>query len=448
MDNIGRYRLERRLGAGSFATVWLGHDDDLDVPVAVKVLAENWSDNGDVRSRFLGEARILRRIRDPRIVAVYDIGALPDGRPYFVMDFVDGGSLDDLRRTGVAPSTALRLCAQACRAIDVLHAHHVLHRDVTPGNLLIQRNPDTPPQVVLADLGVAKAMAETNEMTMTAGTPAYMSPEQAAGGTLDRRVDIYSLTAVSYTMLARRPPFVVRTVGDIIGRDPNLDPPVLASQVGAPASLDTVLASGLAYRVDRRPPTAAILADALDVVAAEMEQAGGLAGPPFPTQTVLTADPRRRSFPEGPPPVGSPPVVGSSDVGPSDPGWPNLRWQNLGSPSTGSGNTGSGNTGSGNTGSENTGSENTGSENARSADGSYRPIALPYRAGQPPQSPMSTLPPHPAHAGTGGWPPPAGSNVAAAARPQRTRAGFVALVVLACAALFALSLLITVLLLN
>ena len=80
VDSIGRYRLERRIGAGSFATVWLGHDDDLDVPVAVKVLAENWADNDDVRNRFLAEARILRRIRDPRLVQVYDIGTVR-GRP-------------------------------------------------------------------------------------------------------------------------------------------------------------------------------------------------------------------------------------------------------------------------------------------------------------------------------------------------------------------------------
>src|SRR4051812_42884044 len=312
MDTIGRYRLERRLGAGSFATVWLGHDDDLDVPVAVKVLAENWSDNVDVRNRFLGEARILRRIRDPRIVAVYDIGATPDGRPYFVMDFVNGGSLEDLRRAGVAPTVALRLCAEACRAIDVLHAHQVLHRDVTPGNLLIQRNPDSSPQVVLADLGVAKAMVETSEMTMTAGTPAFMSPEQAAGGALDGRVDVYSLAAVSYAMLARRPPFVVRTVADIVGRDPNLDPPALAAQIGAPASLDTVLAAGLAYRVDRRPPTAAILADALDVVATEMERSQGIAPPPAQTRTLLT--PAESRQPE-PAPAGRPdvPAAGAPD---------------------------------------------------------------------------------------------------------------------------------------
>ena len=76
MDSIGRYRLIRRLGAGSFATVWLGHDDDLDVPVAVKVLADNWANNSDARNRFLAEARILRRIHDRRLVQVYDIGAV------------------------------------------------------------------------------------------------------------------------------------------------------------------------------------------------------------------------------------------------------------------------------------------------------------------------------------------------------------------------------------
>ena len=386
METIGRYRLERRLGAGSFATVWLGHDDDLDVPVAVKVLAENWADNADVRNRFLGEARILRRIRDPRLVSVYDIGTLPDGRPYFVMDFVNGGSLDDLRRTGVAAAVALRLCAQGCRAIDVLHDHHVLHRDVTPGNLLIQHSPDAPPLVVLADLGVAKAMAETSEMTMTAGTPAYMAPEQAAGGALDRRVDVYSLTAVTYAMLSGRPPFVVRNVAEIVNRDPSTDPAPLAAQVGAPAGLDTVLAAGLAYRVDRRPPTAEILADALDVLAAEMERSQGVAQPPSAISTVLTPP---ASSPSG---LGSPPSMGPQSIGPHS-----------------------------------TGPHSPG-------------------PGSPDPSLVASLPPSPAHAGTGGWPAP--TPAGDPPRRRRSKVAFAAIVVLACAALFALSLLVTILVLQ
>ena len=177
---------------GSFATVWQGHDDDLDVPVAVKVLAENWAHNDDVRNRFLAEARIMRRIHDPRLVQVYDIGTLDDGRPYFVMDYIDGGSMNDLRKAGIDPVRGLRLAVEACRAIEVLHENDIIHRDVTPGNLLLSSGPDGETRVLIADLGVAKSMIDSVGATMTAGTPSYMAPEQAAGVMpLDRRADIY-----------------------------------------------------------------------------------------------------------------------------------------------------------------------------------------------------------------------------------------------------------------
>lgn len=100
VERIGRYRLERRLGAGAFGTVWLAHDDELQAPVAVKVLADNWSHRLDVRERFLAEARMLRRAGSDRVVQVHDIGELPDGRPYFVMEYADGGTLADLLAAG------------------------------------------------------------------------------------------------------------------------------------------------------------------------------------------------------------------------------------------------------------------------------------------------------------------------------------------------------------
>ena len=100
---IGRYPVSRRLGAGAFATVWLGRDTDFDVDVAIKVLADNWAADPAIRERFLTEAKFLRRIRDRRVVHVYDIGTLDDGRPYFVMDHLDAGSLEDLRRSGGGP---------------------------------------------------------------------------------------------------------------------------------------------------------------------------------------------------------------------------------------------------------------------------------------------------------------------------------------------------------
>jgi serine/threonine protein kinase len=272
MESIGRYRLVRRIGAGSFATVWLGHDDDLDVPVAVKVLADNWAANSDVRNRFLAEARIMRRIHDRRLVQVHDIGSLEDGRPYFVMDYIDGGSLNELRQHGIEPVRALRLCAEACRALDVLHANDIIHRDVTPGNLLLSTTTNGDAQVLIADLGVAKSMVDAVGATMTAGTPSYMAPEQAMGVTpLDKRVDIYSLTAVTYAMLTGHPPFLVRSIADILARDISQPPEAIARHVGAPATLDAVMISGLAADRNRRPPTALLLAEALQTIAGEME---------------------------------------------------------------------------------------------------------------------------------------------------------------------------------
>jgi eukaryotic-like serine/threonine-protein kinase len=295
METIGRYRLLRRIGAGSFATVWLGHDDDLDVPVAVKVLADNWAGNSDVRNRFLVEARIMRRIHDRRLVQVHDIGSLEDGRPYFVMDYIDGGSLNDLRQQGVQPVRALRLCAEACRALDVLHANDVIHRDVTPGNLLLSKTANGGTQVLIADLGVAKSMMDAVGATMTAGTPSYMAPEQAMGVTpLDKRVDIYSLTAVTYAMLTGHPPFLVRSIADILARDMSQPPEAIARRVGARHTLDAVMLSGLAADRNRRPPTALLLADALEAIADEMEPAGAN-GRALGGRVITTSSPRTQS---------------------------------------------------------------------------------------------------------------------------------------------------------
>ena len=315
MNSIGRYRLERRIGAGSFATVWLGHDPDLDVAVAVKVLAENWADNADVRNRFLTEARILRKIRDRRLVQVYDIGTLEDGRPYFVMDYIDGGSMNDLRVSGVEPVRALRLSAEACRALEVLHENDIIHRDVTPGNLLLSHTDDGETRVLIADLGVAKSTVDAVGATLTAGTPSYMAPEQATGGLpLDRRADVYSLTAVAYALLTGDPPFPVRSIADIVARDPAAAPPPVAARVGAPPSLDSVMVSGLASDRNRRPPTALLLAQGFETIADQMTAARNrdrpsppAAPPPPPAERTLVTNPMPANRP--PDPVPPPPSM-------------------------------------------------------------------------------------------------------------------------------------------
>lgn len=267
MDKIGRYRLTQRIGAGSFATVWKGRDDELEADVAVKILADNWADNEDVRSRFLAEAKLLRRIQDERVVRVYDIGTLPDGRPYFVMDYANGGTLEQLRKSPVEPGRVLRLCAEAARALEVLHRHRIIHRDVTPGNILLDHSETQGLRVLLADLGVAKKMVDRAGATMTAGTPAYMALEQATGSPFDARADIYSMGAVTYALLSGKPPFPVKTLADLLSRNPAIGPAPIADRIGAPAALDALLAASLSPDPNRRPQTAEIMSIALDQLA-------------------------------------------------------------------------------------------------------------------------------------------------------------------------------------
>ena len=286
MEMIGRYRITGRIGSGSFATVYHGQDDTLDVPVAVKVLAENWASNDDVRARFLAEARLLRRLSDERIVRVYDIGTTSRGQPYYVMDVANGGSLEQLRKRRVQPGLALRLSAEATRALEVLHANQLVHRDVTPSNVLLN-NTNSGVRVLLADLGVAKSLLDEYRDTMTAGTPAYMALEQAKSTQLDQRSDLYSMGCVAYALLTGHPPFPIKTLQDLLSRNPAIGPVPIAEQIGAPEDLDMLFSSVLSPDPNRRPQTAAQLAKAFDYFAAQLP--GGDLYTPIPRSSGLPA---------------------------------------------------------------------------------------------------------------------------------------------------------------
>lgn len=197
---------------------------------------------------------------------VHDIGITDDDRPYYVMDYADAGSLEQFRKQPTSPGRALRLVAEAARGVEVLHRHNVIHRDITPGNILLQYSKQGV-RVLLADLGVAKSLTDKQEGTMTAGTPAYMAYEQATGGHLDQRVDIYSLAAVAYALLAGRPPFPIKTLNDLLNRDWSIGVTPIASSVGAPAFLDQLMTAALSPNPQSRPQSAAELAQAFDTVA-------------------------------------------------------------------------------------------------------------------------------------------------------------------------------------
>ncbi|KRB78405.1 hypothetical protein ASE01_03795 [Nocardioides sp. Root190] len=262
-----------RIGAGGFATVWLYHDDELDSPVAVKALADNWAQREDVCERFLEEARILRRADSDHVVRVYDIGAV-DGTPYFVMSYADRGSLADLLEPGVPlpAARAVDLLAQAGDGLAVLHRHGVIHRDVKPQNLLIRSTPDGGERVMVADLGVAKAMLHASGLTQVVGTPAYMAPEQAIGIGLDLRADVHALGAVGYHLMTGR---LVRDGGIGSLAVPSLPPAPSTVAAVAPA-FDEVLLRSLAPAPEDRWPDVPTFVDALR--AAERD-AASVAGP-------------------------------------------------------------------------------------------------------------------------------------------------------------------------
>ncbi|HEV7653810.1 MAG TPA: serine/threonine-protein kinase, partial [Mycobacteriales bacterium] len=256
---FGRYRVVRRIGSGAFATVWLAEDEVLEAPVAVKVLADNWSHRLDVRERFEEEARILRRADSDRVVRVHDIGELADGRPYFVMTYADRGTLAERIADGPLPvGEALRYGADIARGLAVLHQVGVIHRDVNPGNVLLRSGQDGAERVLIADLGLAKAAARGSGFTLTVGTPGYTAPEQARPGDvpLDRRADVYSIGAVLHHMLT-----------GIAPKQDEVPPPVRSLRPEVPAAVEAVVTQALATRPADRFPSAGALADALDAAA-------------------------------------------------------------------------------------------------------------------------------------------------------------------------------------
>ncbi|MFF0317833.1 serine/threonine-protein kinase [Micromonospora sp. NPDC005252] len=273
---IGRYRVVRRIGSGAFATVWLGADDALDASVAIKVLADNWSYHADLRERFEQEARIMRRTDSSLLVRVLDVGELPDGRPYLVMPYAAGGTLADRLVSGPLPvREALLIAADIASAVTVLHEAGVLHRDLKPSNVLFQPAADRD-RVLVADLGLAKALANASGFTIAAGTPGYMPPEQAtAGGGLDIRADVYAIGATTYHMVTGRPPEPARSTGSRSGRAGRTLPRPSELRPGIPSEVDDLVRRALHPDPRQRWASAAVMREELHRVIASLERDAG-----------------------------------------------------------------------------------------------------------------------------------------------------------------------------
>jgi eukaryotic-like serine/threonine-protein kinase len=261
----GRYRIERELGAGGMATVFLADDVRHRRRVAVKVLLPELA-VALGHERFLREIETTANLRHPHILPLYDSGEA-NGFLYYVMPFVEGESLRDrLDREKQLPlAQALQVAREVADALGYAHGRGIVHRDIKPENILLESG-----HAVVADFGIARALtaAGAERLTVTGtsvGTPIYMSPEQAAGETdLDGRSDLYSLACVTYEMLAGQPPFTGPTVESVVHQHLVSDPPAVTQlRPAVPAAVTAALQRALAKAPADRFDQVALFAEAM-----------------------------------------------------------------------------------------------------------------------------------------------------------------------------------------
>src|SRR5262249_40481777 len=292
-----RFRVLRPHGRGGLGEVFVAHDRELHREVALKEIQERHADNPDSRARFLLEGEITGRLEHPNIVPVYSLGTYADGRPFYAMRFIQGDDLQDairrfhrpeadggdLRQRNLALRQLLGRFVDVCNAIAYAHSRGVLHRDLKPGNILLGKYGET----LVVDWGLAKALGKAEgsqsieapvapisgsgstptQMGTAIGTPAYMSPEQAAGrlDQLGPRSDVYSLGATLYHLLTGRAPFAEKDVGAVLRKVQQGDFPSPRQVQGeVPAALEAVCLKAMALKSADRYASAKELADEVE----------------------------------------------------------------------------------------------------------------------------------------------------------------------------------------
>jgi hypothetical protein len=269
----GRYRVDARLGAGGMGSVWRAHDLRLDRDVAVKVLMPSVAGDPVLAERFDREARALAAVTSPHVIAIHDVVTGAGGDPFLVMELCPDGSLGDrLDAAGSLPvAEALRLLADAAEGLVALHARGILHRDVTPRNVLLSGG-----RAKLGDLGLARASATDERPPLsdltaagtTVGTLAYLAPELLEGEPPDAASDVYGLGAVAYRTLTGVLPHSAGSVAELVTARMRPVAPLGEHVPGVGPALASLVARALDVRPDARPTAAELAAGLRDLAVA------------------------------------------------------------------------------------------------------------------------------------------------------------------------------------
>jgi serine/threonine protein kinase len=263
-DAVGRYVVQRPLGRGAYGAVYRAADPVSGREVAIKVLSKSHADDSLMVRRFWLEGDILAELDHPGVVGIYDADVLPDGRPYLVLELLEGRTLArHLRQKGrLTLQEALPILRGLAEALDAVHDHGVVHRDLKPHNIFLVAGPDGQFEVRLLDFGVAcnGAQMQTHApkawQTATGallGTPHYMSPEQGSGIPVDHRSDIYGFGVLLYEMLTGNPPFVAKSLIEVLWKHQSVLATPVCEIVDAVVGLDAVVSDLLEKNRDARP---------------------------------------------------------------------------------------------------------------------------------------------------------------------------------------------------
>jgi eukaryotic-like serine/threonine-protein kinase len=274
-----RYRLARLLGAGASGAVWAARNELIDRDVALKIMRPEVAEDAVALQRFFNEAKASGRVRSSSIVEILDLGQAEDGSPFLVFELLYGEGLDArLKRDGtVPPEQLVEMMVGVAKALDLAHSQGIIHRDLKPANIFLHRQPSGETVAKILDFGISKVFDTGQNFSLTrtgmvVGSPAYMSPEQAAGREdIDGRADLWSLGVVMFEALTGTLPYEAANYNALMVRILTQDAdPVQTRKTDLPQALCAIVDACLRRERDQRTQSAGILAQQLEAVLREM----------------------------------------------------------------------------------------------------------------------------------------------------------------------------------